>query len=153
MSEIKALDNLRKQLNVCKMHDMKPAIAYIADIADEIQAEIDERFMLLPVDADGVPIHVGDKMEYEYPNDDDKPFTILGVNNDGDVFHCPEDKRLVPTCISLANGLRHVKPRTLEDVLIDAMQFGFSSKAGENVSEKAHEFASEIRKLLKEGGE
>ena len=32
------------------------------DIADEIEAEIESRYMELPVDADGVPIHPNDKL-------------------------------------------------------------------------------------------
>lgn len=145
MSEIKALEDMR---NTVKTIAADCDEGWILGCLDAIEAEITERFMELPVDADGVPIHVGDVMEYENPNDDDKPFTILGVNNDGDVFHCLEDKRLVPTCISLANCLRHVKPRTLEDALRE-----FTEKYQYCISDNGRsitlaKYADEIRELL-----
>ena len=37
---------------------------FVLHFADEIEREIEERFMELPVDADGVPIRVGDKLEF-----------------------------------------------------------------------------------------
>ena len=47
----------------------------LINIADEIQAEVDEKYMLLPVDADGVPIRVGDRL---YHNDEGE-FVVNGI--------------------------------------------------------------------------
>lgn len=77
MSEIRALENLRglRDEAASKMVDNPRWVCARAEaIADEIEAEVVERFMELPVDADGVPIHVGDMME-----DDGEPFTICAV--------------------------------------------------------------------------
>lgn len=49
-----------------------------SDLADEIEAEIQRDYMLLPKDADGIPIHVGDTLESsEYPDD---VFTCIGYS-------------------------------------------------------------------------
>lgn len=48
--------------------------------ADEIEREIAERYQLLPVDADGVPIRVGDVMEFVYDPPQDQP--KFGVEED-----------------------------------------------------------------------
>ena len=89
------------------------------DIADEIEREISERYMLLPVDVDGVPIRVGDLIEYD---DDGETYRLhaRGVY----VYHsgrfegekCVMNERLG---IWDPSKCRHVKPRTVEDVLHD----------------------------------
>ena len=105
--------------------------------ADEIEAEIAERYMLLPVDADGVPIHVGDRLtNINKPSDE---YIVAGVNGEklfvygGHAFIC-------------ASQCRHVRPRTIEDVLrdlvdgIDSVEFDALTAIGEA--------ADEIRELM-----
>ena len=90
----------------------------LTDFADEIEREIAERFMELPVDADGVPIHVGDELcGYGRLNGG---VTVSAVTGWGGVI--VTDKGM--TCNPAKDGLlwdgqecRHVKPRTIEDVL------------------------------------
>ena len=82
----------------------------VSELADAIQAEIDERFMELPVDADGVPIHVGD---------------ILEVYNGLDTKAAGGKVQTLSDCWVSFGGrsffgvksCHHVKPRTVEDVL------------------------------------
>ena len=116
MSEIKALDKLRK----LKEEVYGPRWGVEFDrVIDELEAEIAERYQLLPVDADGVPIHVGDKLMT-----DDKGSSLYG-------------RELLVTAVSEHHvhyqvlpyegdghyrtsylvSFHHVKPRTLEDVL------------------------------------
>lgn len=103
--------------------------------------EYDETHMELPLDADGVPIRVGDTLEYVYENlrfvrkvvavssnefaweDSDGDFGIRGVAR----FH------------------RHVDPRTIVDVLAD---FAADVENGRNDRETAMRYADEIRELL-----
>ena len=74
MSEIKSLEKLRSRILLKdifvrgeRMSDndeaYKRANGYANKLADEIEAEIAEKYMELPVDADGVPIHVGDMLK------------------------------------------------------------------------------------------
>ena len=76
-----------------------------------INQEIDSRYMLLPVDADGVPIHVGDSIEY--PNGRRDIVRFITVNDNVPTFN---EKGWI------ASKCRHVKPRTVEDVLREFAQ-------------------------------
>lgn len=115
----------------------------LSRIADEIEAEIAERYMELPVDADGVPIRVYDKL-IAY----NKHFSVEGIGN-GTVIYLAEDGELGELFNTAATI--HVKPRTLEDVLrefaedaVCCNQFG-SLYADEK---RIAEYADEIRELL-----
>lgn len=142
MSDIKALDKLRHHYNVAGYADLQKC-------CDEIEAEIAANYMRLPRDADDVPIHIGDKLIKN--GIVIGSVTAVGFNGEYRVWVLPNGKNV--SVSFLVEGTKHVKPRMLEDVLIDAMQFGFSSHAGDNVMEKAREFADEIRKLLLGGDE
>lgn len=98
--------------------------------ADGIEAEVESEYMKLPVDADGVPIRPGDKL-IGY----NERFDVEGVG-DGIVIFRAEDDELGELFNPAATI--HVKPRTLEDVLMDA---GVSIAAISDV-------AAEIRELL-----
>lgn len=107
----------------------------LLDIADDIEREIAERYMELPLDADGVPVHVGDKMQYH----GGEPFTVCAVAPG--VIHMWAAAKLGErsTTYHYAPDLcTHHKPRTIEDVLQDA---GVSVAAIEDV-------AAEIRELM-----
>lgn len=137
MSEIKALDKLRRHYNVAGYADLQRC-------CDEIEAEIADNYLRLPCDAAGMPIRMGDKLVENgivIGN-----VTAVGFHNKPRVWVLPDGKHV--SVSFLAEGVKHYTPRTLEDVLIDAMQFGFSSRAGDDVTEKAREFADEIRELL-----
>ena len=81
-------------------------------LADEIEAEIAERYIELPVDADGVPIRLGDRVASRRWSDGTW-VSQLSCNDSGwwvvDRFGATEDP----------NNCRHAKPRTVEDVLHD----------------------------------
>ena len=63
---LESIEKLRDEARRCFVST--PAMESLLECADEIQAEIDSRYMLLPVDAVGVPIHVGDEVvDYETP--------------------------------------------------------------------------------------
>ena len=98
MSEIKALEKLREcaehssegwfvnleqafglRRYKCGNSTVKPdGGAILNAIADEIQAEVDSRFMELPLDADGVPIRVGDVVAAQ----DEQPFEVRAFQLD-----------------------------------------------------------------------
>lgn len=109
MSEIKSIEKLRELRDeaASKMVDNPRWVCARAEkIADEIEAEIAEKYMLLPVDADGVPIHVGDSIEY--PNGRRDIVRFITVNDNAPTFN--ESGWIASKC-------RHVKQRTVEDVL------------------------------------
>lgn len=75
---------------------------------DEIEAEIAERYMELPLDADGVPIRIGDAITL--PNGQRDRIRFFCINANGARLN---ERGWVPS------ACRHVKPRTVEDVLED----------------------------------
>ena len=81
----------------------------------ELQAKLDaydETHMELPVDADGVPIRVGDMVSLN----NREPFEVGGVRDTRNQWHVfPYDLQRWYAPLDL----HHVKPRTIEDVLAD----------------------------------
>ena len=139
MSEIKALEKLRDKYFQPGYRGEKT----LEMIADAIQAEVDERFMELPLDADSVPIRVGDKMKSEIQHG-----VVTSVNenaffiNHGTVGCNPYK-------------FYHVKPRTLEDVLEDFLAHydswednSYGANRGIERKELFEQTAAEIRELL-----
>ena len=152
MSEIKALEKLREQAE----HEPLALTYILNDLADEIQAEIDERFMLLPINADGVPIHVGDELECN-ANGYEGTFTVFAIGNDTVVGnHDIEWIRDNPSkWFHVASFCHPVKPRTLEDVLSEFANRVCNSghQWGLDAADVVPQYADEIRELMKEGGE
>lgn len=126
-------------------------------IAYGIEHEVAEQYIKLPVDADGVPIRVGDEME-----SDNERFVIcavapgrvhrwhihnIGELDKGTVAYPPE-------------SLHHFKPRTVEDVLRDFQQDTLTSQgeySGEvidadewkrQLERDVREYADELRELM-----
>lgn len=89
-----------------------------ASLCDEVQAEIESRYMELPVDAEGEPIKMGDRVIDECKHS----FQVgaLHVYIDGEWN--------VGVMGTLPASLRHVKPRTVEDVLEDVVKLCFNAK-------------------------
>jgi len=142
MSELESLEKLRKQL---RDTFAKESVSILEDgnalmrCADAIEAEAAERYMLLPVDADGVPIHVGDKLKWcgEY-------IDVNGVCKDTVWFEPSGDQEW--KCI-WSNTTRHYKPRTVEDVLLDFLKESrdFNLKHTGEVDEAIKRYSAELQ--------
>lgn len=102
-------------------------------IADEIEREIEERFMELPVDVNNEPVHIGDEMEHRSKHE---TLDVIAVGNDSFFTGRWADEYV--RCVEVSAQWHHAKPRPLEDVLMDA---GVSRAAINDV-------ADEIRELL-----
>lgn len=108
-------------------------------IADEIEREIESRYMELPCDADGVPIHVGDMVSLNGR----EPFEVGGVRDTRNQWHVfPYDLQRWYAPLDL----HHVKPRTVEDVLRDLVD-GIGSVDFDALT-AIGEAADEIRRLM-----
>lgn len=138
---MESIEKLRDLLKGCGCSDQcySCGINFHGSIADEIEAEIAERYMLLPVDADGVPIHVGDTIEY--PNGKRDVVRFITVNDNMPTFN---ERGWV------ASKCRHIKPRTIEDVLTDLVNE--VARQGHQIGLTGHEltmrYADEIRELM-----
>ena len=89
-------------------------------IADRIDAELAERYVALPLDADGVPIHVGDVVTMQLLfGGESKPLVVdrmeLSQGRDGDLWCVALDTD--KGCWNQPSLMRHYTPPTVEDVL------------------------------------
>ena len=109
-----SIEKLRKELDVCGC-DQDECLCCevprkVRDVLDEIEREIAERYMELPVDADGVPIKPGDvMMDYKTPRNvvAVAPDSFMMDGYETDSFYRP----------GLAKNHRHVKPDPVKDLL------------------------------------
>lgn len=146
MSDIKALDELRKLASNRRQDWEKPIFAQseykkIEEALNEIEREIDSRYMLLPVDADGVPIHVGDEMFGDCPS---------GKHVSGCVSYIGENRFMLGNVQFCLRGdyMHHVKPRTVEDILCELEGLRGNGAMYEDVVTRAAILARELRELL-----
>lgn len=106
--------------------------------ADEIEAEIAERYIELPVDAVGVPIRIGDSVTSPFfkgsrevrslTKEQGNPYWHLGVD-EGEV---------------IAHMCRHAKPRTVEDVLRELRDESRQDQRDFDLSA----YAAELREMM-----
>ena len=155
MSEIKALKSLRGYADV-NWDPWPEARSHLRALIDAIEAEIAERFMELPVDADGEPIRIGDTVEsFDCPRQDYARFIVEGYTSE---FPNGEGKLLVVGGDDdgqwYSDTVRHFKPRTVEDVLREfADRYldyeGVPSAGRRGVGEALMgEYADELRELI-----
>ena len=130
MTSLESIEKLRDRVN-----PMMPLNAEI--IAREIESEIAEKYMELPVDADGVLIRIGDTVSEV---GDCVPMKVMSLT-----FY--EDCADVNACGMNPKLLVHVKPRTVENVLVEFYGEFAKAKYGED-SEVLSHYADEIRELL-----
>lgn len=122
----------------------------IRSMIDEIEREVDERFMELPVDADGVPIHVGNLIEFG-DKGERLEVTHIGWTKHGDPTIAYRRPNGTLDCSCIGTECRHVKPRTIEDVLRDVWKEALdyaNSAIWRNPDEVFAERANEIRELM-----
>ena len=132
MSKIEALEELLKfgeklddEAARKSEHGFSPIGIKIQNISDEIEREVAERYMERPCDKNGEPTCVGQRIRHRGHEGE---VWLLGVHE----VMCSD--RMCYPC----GEYEHVKPRTLEDVLIAS---GVSCACVEDV-------AAEIRELL-----
>lgn len=117
MSGIKALEKLRglRDEAASKMVDNPRWVCMRAEeIADEIEAEVAERYMELPVDADGVPIHIGDILLKSTGAPKASYGDVVGVSDDSVWFSVKNGWES-----NWANLTRHYEPDSIERVAMD----------------------------------
>lgn len=137
MESVDKLRRLRDEAASKMVDNPRWVCAKAEEIADEIEAEIAERYQLLPVDADGVPIRPGDKL-IAY----NERFDVEGIGDGTVIFRAENDE--LGELFNPATTI-HIKPRTLEDVLAD---FAAEVERDNNTIETARKYADEIRELM-----
>lgn len=137
---MKSIDKLRECL-ICGTDGTNVRYFDTAEIADEIEAEIAEKYMLLPVDAEGVPIHVGDEI-------------IIPIGEKRTVQFIAPNAVLPTSTITFwrADGCTHYHAPTVEDVLIEMMEqaVGFSDAHTTVALNAVSEYADKLREVLRD---
>lgn len=110
--------------------------------------EYDGTHMLLPVDADGVPCRVGDKMKYA----DGTEFEVDGIGSGGTLFSVDDASN--SAWWTNAEDKRHAPERTVESVLSEFVSRVLNSghQWGLDAPDMVPEFAAEIRELMANDG-
>ena len=144
VDDLESIDNLRTycdSLEGAAIDDNHVSAEYVAKrtainvrrYADEIEQELADRYMELPVDMDGVLWHIGDMV------DGHGKVWSMGLNRHGWSF-------VGLTAIDPAIH-RHAKPRTLEDILREFAQ-GVNGQNADFADLAAKRYADEIRELV-----
>lgn len=139
-------------------------------IADRIDTEYEKAIrelnnlanasVLLPLDADGVPIHIGDVMENL--REDLEPrlhhrFKVYGIHYRDCEQMCSLTEDGYPTILYRANECRHYHAPTVEDLLLEACKV-YHGLMIESMSDVAHdmhapseiiaEYAAKLRAII-----
>ena len=114
----------------------------LASCIDEIEKELKERYVLLPLDKDGVPIHVGDEM------DCGEHFGVQEVEGfiHGAVAFTVFDPQPARICTCHAHMTRHYHKPIVEDVLRDfAIACEDAGNAGDAVERLISEYSERLQ--------
>ena len=114
----------------------------LEDFVDDIQREVDECYMKIPVDADGVPIHVGDRLEWC-----SNEIEAKGICEDS-VWFEPNGGEQEWRCI-WSNTTRHVKPDPVKELLRDFVD-EIVMVPDASCWDKCDEYAAKIREAVSE---
>ena len=146
---IESIEKLREYAEQC-CPEYEDYDARMIEIADAIEAEIKSRYMLLPVDADGVPIHVGDVMCSAGIREKGHKVIVSAIFEDGFVEYGSDNGLIGPL---RQEDWVHAKPRAIEDVLkaffhdaLDADTF-----CTVRLDDVLAKYAAEIRELMEVG--
>ena len=114
--------------------------------AQHEDAMAEHGWVRLPVDADGVPIHIGDVMEFTYDPPQDQPlFEVSGFGAGGTLFYAARGE-VAPRKTTNASVVRHHHAPTVEDVLRKfALACEDAGNAGPEVERIAAEYAAKLR--------
>lgn len=92
--------------------------------------------MELPKDADGMPIHVGDEMQWR----DGEVFDVVAIGDNAVFFDDDEGYEYsTPDCV------RHYHAPTVEELLFE---FGKICQDGYDIGNNIHEYATKLRELM-----
>lgn len=145
MSEIKAIEKLREFVDDQFVTSGQSYLQGMA-IVNSIEAEIADRYMPLPVDVDGVPIHVGDYLQLGESRGHVIALTYCPCNELPWEWQCDSDGDWYNTAFA-----HHAKPRTVEDVLRDVWKEALDyakSDMWRSPDEVFAERADELRDLM-----
>jgi len=121
------------------------------NIIGDLQAKLDAEYIKLPVDADGVPIHIGDNVRL---NPSGGIFTVrgVGVNTAGNpVMWGVRESNTQTTRHRIDDDVRHVQPDTVESLLEEFGRILVPENAQDGLPEFVERYAERIRRVVEHG--
>ena len=128
--------------------------SWLSNYADEIEREISERYMLLPVDRKNEPWHIGDKFAFGDGSGRKRVCTVSGVSENEVFFYYDNNSGTTKHRHFNAQALLRCKPRTIEDVLesfiedYDHWDEFAHFERGESRNKLFARYADEVRKAV-----
>ena len=140
---MESIEKLRDELRICEMTGSRPTIAFVAQCADEIEREIAEKYMVRPCDMDGVPVKIGDELSHDGFA---RSFIVHSYELTNGAWSVWD---VANGATHLCQACRHVKPRTLEDIVTEAIEYGHGIYPPTHCYDaKVDELCAEIRELM-----
>ena len=152
--KIKSIEKLRELVDKSRDEYANGRVSYVcgfSDIADEIEAEIAEKFVALPTDEEDDVLRIGDELKCQ-----GKSILLNSLSWDGRRWYAMET--VASSGWYPVHLCRHVKPRTIENVLEEFAHVGIriAAKGGIAVNDVNYyadknaiaKYADEIRGLL-----
>ena len=133
------LVELRDYINRNSAFIHSKGVYYMNKYIDYAEQAISDRYMELPVDADGKPWRVGDKVEY--PNGKRDVVRFITVN---------DSEPTLNECGWIPGKCRHIKPDTIEDVLRGLVALAEDTSGGRLDDGDIEGFADEIRRMVRD---
>lgn len=131
---MKSLDNLRRCFDGFTLLSTTTAKSVVNEKADEIERELKKRYIELPLDADGIPVRVGDKVVSKYGEET----RVIAVS--GRAFVTASDQ------ISLRRSSAFHHKRDVSDVLREfAIACEDAGNAGDAVNRLISEYAERLQ--------
>ena len=145
------MESIEKLREIVKsFHSLKSRWDTLAAI-DEVEREIERDYTKLPVDADGVPIHVGDVLDPPKGSEEYGRLMVTELTYDGEDWYF---KGEIPASFTgqagyfNVIGFAHIKPRTVEDVLRDCCD-EWNEHCGDDWEQGVYaKYAAELRELM-----
>ena len=138
---LESIEKLRDSLGGYQVVTGEDMGAFLLHV-DRIECEISEKYMELPVDADGVPIHVGDVIE----QCGSEPCEVIGLTETQGCW-------VKGTHYAInANYAHHVKPDPVKELLGEFFRESrnFNLKDAPGTADRAiEEYAARIREAVK----
>ena len=112
----------------------------------KVLADIDRTHMMLPVDADGVPIRPGDKV-FGYGRKNDG-MTVRFLDQYGNLMVCDKGSKSLKDCLYwAADNVTHSAPETVESLLAEMVKDIASERVIYVPDDKMDEFDARLRDI------
>lgn len=117
---LKSIDNIREWSKELQKTNVQSGM--LNEKLDAVEREVQERYIALPVGNDGIPIHVGDVLEYVEDPELLMRAAYIAFDGENYAIECYETES--PSFYDSWDGVRQYRPPTAEDILREFANVG-----------------------------